>query len=303
MLQGASQIRERVAAELVGREAELELVLATVATGRDIVLEGPPGTSKTTMLAAITSAWQIPLVLVEGNGDLTPAKLVGHHDPARVLREGYTAENFVAGPLVQAMREGGFLYIEELNRAPEETLNALLMAIGERALEIPRVGTIAARDSFRVIASMNPFDNIGTTRLSASIHDRLCRLAVGYQDAQAEAEIVCRRAPVDRGRPLDRRLVEHAVALTRATREHELIRQGASVRGAIDTAALALGLAAMRDVREPEDESYGLLLLDAALVALGGRIILDPVCEQTPEAILRELWEQLLIPSPATAPG
>ena len=40
----------RVAAHLVGRERELTLLLAAVATGRDIILEGPPGTSKSTLL-------------------------------------------------------------------------------------------------------------------------------------------------------------------------------------------------------------------------------------------------------------
>ena len=71
---------DRVAAHLVGRERELTLVLAAVAAGRDIVLEGPPGTSKSTLLRAITAEWGIPLVFVEGNADLTPAKLVGHHN-------------------------------------------------------------------------------------------------------------------------------------------------------------------------------------------------------------------------------
>jgi MoxR-like ATPase len=97
-----------------------------VAAGRDLILEGPPGTSKSTLLRAITAEWGIPLVFVEGNADLTPSKLIGHHNPARVLREDYSPDNFVDGPLLQAMREGGFLYIEEFNRAPEDTLNTLL---------------------------------------------------------------------------------------------------------------------------------------------------------------------------------
>src|SRR6201999_3885484 len=162
-------VRDRVRQHLVGREHELDLVLAAVAAGRDIVLEGPPGTSKSTLLRAITAEWGIPLVFVEGNADLTPAKLIGHHHPARVLREDYSAENFVPGPLVTAMREGGFLYIEEFNRAPEDTLNTLLMAIGARTIVVPRVGLITAKSTFRVVASMNPFDNVGTTRLSSSV--------------------------------------------------------------------------------------------------------------------------------------
>ena len=85
-------VRDRVRRRLVGREHELDLVLAAVAAGRDIVLEGPPGTSKSTLLRGITAEWGIPLVFVEGNADLTPAKLVGHHNPARVLREDYSAD-------------------------------------------------------------------------------------------------------------------------------------------------------------------------------------------------------------------
>ena len=189
-------VRDRVRARVVGRERELDLVLAAVAAGRDIMLEGPPGTSKSTMLRAITAEWGIPLVFVEGNADLTPAKLVGHHNPARVLREDYSASNFVDGPLLAAMRGGGFLYIEEFNRAPEDTLNTLLTAMAERSVTVPRVGTVNAQPTFRVIASMNPYDNIGTTRLSTSVHDRLCRLAITYQDEQAERGIVSLRAPL-----------------------------------------------------------------------------------------------------------
>ncbi len=31
----------------------------------------------------------------------------------------------------------------------------------------------------------NPYDNVGATRLSTSVHDQICRLAIGYQDAAA----------------------------------------------------------------------------------------------------------------------
>lgn len=75
-------------AEVVGREREIELILVAVEAGRDLVVEGAPGTSKTTLLKAITDAWGIPLILVEGNAELTPGRLLGHHDPARVLTDG-----------------------------------------------------------------------------------------------------------------------------------------------------------------------------------------------------------------------
>jgi MoxR-like ATPase len=294
----------RIARLVVGRSHELELLLASVASGRDILLEGPPGTSKTTMLKAITSEWGIPLVLVEGNAELTPLKLIGHHHPARVLREDYSADNFVPGPLVQAMRDGGFLYIEEFNRAPEDTLNTLLMAIGERSIAIPRVGVITAEPTFRVVASLNPFDNVGTTRLSASVHDRLCRLSLDYQDEAAERDIVALRTGPHADGALSPRLVADAVAATRATRTHPDVRQGSSVRGAIDTVLIALELARVRAVDGDDDERYPSTLLDAMLVALSGRIQLDEVADTTPERVLRDIWEQLLLARAAsTAPG
>jgi len=294
------QIRDRVARHLVGRERELELVLSAVAAGRDIVLEGPPGTSKTTLLRAITTEWGIPLLFVEGNADLTPSRLIGHHNPARVLREDYSAENFVPGPLVEAMREGGFLYIEEFNRAPDDTLNTLLTAMAERQVTVPRVGTTTAKPTFRVIASMNPYDNVGTVRLSTSISDRLCRLSVDYQDDAAECGIVALRT----GLSIADRLVPDAVALTRATRVHPDVRQGSSVRGAIDTALIATEVSELRGVPDRADERYPQVVFDAMTVALSGRIHLDEAAETTPELVLRQIWEDHFLLGPHTAaPG
>ena len=298
--------KRRIARQLVGRDHELELVLAAVDAGRNIVLEGPPGTSKTTMLKAITAEWSIPLLFVEGNADLTPAKLVGHHNPARVLREDYSVANFVPGPLVEAMEAGGFLYIEEFNRAPEDTLNTLLTAMADRKITVPRVGAFTARPSFRVIASMNPLDDIGTTRLSTSVHDRLCRLAVGYQDAAAEqAIVVLRTAPRTSALPsgLREALTADAVAVTRATRVHLDVRQGSSVRGAIDCVLVGAGLARLREVASQDAEGYRALLLDAMFVALSGRIHLDDAAQTTPEQVLRAIWEEHLLLQAAAAPG
>jgi MoxR-like ATPase len=297
---------DRIAGQLVGRQHELELVLAAVDAGRDIVLEGPPGTSKTTMLKAITAHWSIPLLFVEGNADLTPAKLVGHHNPARVLREDYSTANFVPGPLVEAMQTGGFLYIEEFNRAPEDTLNTLLTAMADRKIAVPRAGVVIARPSFRVVASMNPLDDVGTTRLSTSVHDRMCRLAVGYQDAAAEETITGlrtgpRTAALEPG--LQGRLIADAVAVTRATRVHPDVRQGSSVRGAIDCVLVAAGLARLRGVSSSQDDGYGAVLLDAMTVALSGRIHLDGAAQVTPEQILRTIWEEHLALQAAAAPG
>ncbi|QIN79320.1 AAA domain-containing protein [Rubrobacter marinus] len=285
-------VYEAVHAEVVGRERELGSILAALGAGRDLLLEGPPGTSKSTILRTITRHYGIPLVFVEGNADLTPAKLIGYHNPAQVVRHGYRPEDFVPGPLPEAMREGGFLYIEEFNRVPEDTLNALLTAMAEREITIPRVGRLQALPSFRIVAAMNPFDNVGTARISISIYDRLCRLAMGYQGEAEERDIVALRTE---GR-VDR-LVESAVAITRGTREHPDARLGSSVRGAIDLVLVARRLA---EIRGFGGANGGLdpVLPEAASLALSSKVSLHETVERTPEDVIREIVSRV---APAAA--
>jgi MoxR-like ATPase len=285
--------RDAIAAKVVGRSRELDLVLAAVSAGRDILLEGPPGTGKSTLLRAITANWGVPFVLVEGNAELTAARLVGHHNPARVLKEDYSADNFVAGPLLEAMQGGGFLYIEEFNRAPEDTVNVLLAAMAERQIAVPRVGLITAKETFRVVASMNPYDAVGTARISDSVYDRWCRLSVGYQDAAEEEAIVATRTGCT-----DAALIADAVAITRATRKHPELRRGSSVRGAIDLTAIATELSALAGDGE---EAHRHRVLDAGMLALSARISLDEASDRTPEDVIRDIWECHFFSAPGVA--
>lgn len=277
-------------AEVVGRERELTSILAALSAGRDLLLEGPPGTSKSTILRAITRHYGIPLVMVEGNADLTPAKLIGYHNPAAVVRHGYRPEDFVPGPLPDAMQRGGFLYIEEFNRVPEDTLNALLTAMAERELTVPRVGTLKALPTFRIIGAMNPFDNVGTARISISIYDRLCRLAMGYQSDQEERQIVALRTGSDAPR-----LIEVSVVITRETRRHPDARLGASVRGAIDLVLVGHQLAEIREISlNSTGEGINRVLLEAASLSLSSKISLHETSERTPEEVIREIVGRLV---------
>ena len=276
---------------VIGLRREREVLTVALQAARHVVLEGPPGTGKSTLLRSIARDLGQAVVFVEGNAELTPARLVGQYDPAQVLAAGYLPSSFADGPLLQAMRNGALLYLEEFNRVPEETLNVLITVLTEGEIAVPRLGTVTADPQFRLIAAMNPFDAIGTARVSQAIADRICRVVLGYQDAAAERSIV--RAVTGH----DGDAVAFAVAFARATRGHRDVRMGASVRGAIDLVLLIDGLCRLRG----EAAMTRPTARDAAYAALSGRIRIADGCDRSPESVLDELLAQLW-PQDAPAP-
>lgn len=254
---------------LFGRGEELRKISACIDSQRSVVLEGPVGVGKTHLVLAATRALGRPVFRIDGDNRYTEQKLTGWFDPPTVMKKGFTASSFIEGPLVSAMRAGGILFINELNRLPEGVQNVLLPALDEKMLSIPKIGVIHAKPEFLVIATQNPKEFVATSHLSEALLDRFELITVDYQTEAEEHSIVLERLThvrkLESGADL---IAKAAVRLTRATRNHPRIRRGASVR-----AALAIGDLTSSFMKIGND--FQSAFISAAQMALPTRMEMD----------------------------
>jgi MoxR-like ATPase len=275
-----NEIYQKAEKTVVGRQIEIRSILTAMAAGKHILLEGPPGTSKSTLLRLIAKTAGIPFYIVEGNIDLTPAKLVGHFNPAKVMSDNYRPEYFEKGPLTRAMEKGGILYIEEFNRMPADVSNVLISPMEEGEIFIPRYGAVKAVTPFTVIAAQNPYDDVGTVRVSRAFMDRICLIKMDYQTEKEEQDIVNNMTNVD-----DSKIIELAVKIIRETRDHLDIKQGASIRAGIDLVDLFDGM--QKFIDQPNEN-----FLTSACMAISNKIWLNEMAAKTPDEIIEELCKK-----------
>jgi MoxR-like ATPase len=283
-----NNLLEKIYEKVVGRRKEILMIMSALHAGKHVFLEGPPGTSKSTVLRAISEYTGIQCCLVTGNSDLTTSKLIGYFDPAETLSKGYKPEYFIPGPLVRSMQEGQYLYIEEFNRLPDETTNVFVTVMSEKRLNVPRLGVIETHPDFRIIAALNPLDDIGINRISRALKDRFCSIRMDYQTREEEVDIVKMRTNIN----MDG-ITELAVDIARDTRNYQDIKLGSSVRGSIDMIDIYSETtnALTRDnYRSAADNN---LLLDAAIMSFRSKIWIYETSDKTPEEIIREIFNKL----------
>lgn len=265
--------------KIIGRKEILIQCLASDNADKHLLIEGPVGVGKTTVASAIADYLGRSFFRVDGDERYTSSKLVGWFDPPVVLKHGYTRDTFIPGPLVETMETGGVLFINEINRMPEATQNTLLPIMDESRLHIPKLGTINAKNGFRIIATQNPEASVGVTPLGEALRDRYVWLYLDYHTESEEQEIVKINTGVT-----DEEMINTAVAIARATRDYSDIQRGASVRGAIDTASLYSQL--------PGDGNS--VWEQAAIMSLVPKIELQDSAQKSPVEVIRTLVKSVL---------
>lgn len=273
---------------IVGRAAELSLLSACGRARRHVLLEGPVGVGKTVLAKAVAASLGKTIVRVDGDGRYTEQKLTGWFDPPVVMKSGYTPDSFLPGALVDAMRAGGVLFVNELNRMPEGVQNVLLPALDEGVIVVPKLGVVKAAPGFWVIATQNPREFVATSHLSEALLDRFELVRLDHPPEDSEMEITRREVALQRNGeaslPELESFEQRAVILVRATRRDPRIRRGASVRAAISIALLA---ARQASDGVPADDAFQ----RAVALALPNRVELADDSSSSLDDVLKELTE------------
>jgi len=288
------QLRKKLEAVIVGQESLLERLVIAVLSGGHVLLEGPPGLAKTTVVHALASGLDADFQRIQFTPDLMPGDITG----SDIYEPSNGSFRFIKGPLFNQI-----ILADEINRAPPKVQSALLEAMAEHQITVGGT-TRVLPELFMVLATQNPLEQSGTYRLPEAQLDRfLFQINLSYPSLEEEIEISRRARKAHEGhveegvtaalKPaeilslrkqvnsvfIEEKIERFAVELVVATRNlgqhipqwENMIQTGASPRASISLlrAAMARAFIEGRDYVLPED------VIVLAADVLRHRIILD----------------------------
>lgn len=279
----AHKVVKEVCKVVTGKDECIEKVMIAIIAGGHILIEDIPGVGKTTMAIAFSKAMELEQKRVQFTPDVLPSDITGFY----MFQKETKSFKYIKGPIMS-----NIFLADEINRTSPKTQSALLEVMEEGKVTVDG-HTMKVPDPFIVIATQNPVGSAGTHLLPESQMDRfaIC-LSLGYPsagdemrmvklhargDMLSEVQVILNTQEILKMRQeveaiyIHDAIYDYIVALSRATRDHELVKLGMSPRGTLALCRMAQGASYLRgrDYVQPEDVSY--IFRETA----GHRIVLD----------------------------
>lgn len=175
------EIQKSIAQVVLGKDLQIKLALSCILAKGHLLIEDLPGVGKTTLAHTLAVILGLKFQRLQFTSDLLPTDLVG----SNIYDREQGRFIFHPGPIFTQV-----LLADEINRASPKCQSALLEAMEERQVSVDGK-THPLPPPFFVIATQNPFHQIGTFPLPESQLDRfLMCLELGYPNADAERALL-----------------------------------------------------------------------------------------------------------------
>ena len=301
----ARALGEEIAKVFIGKKEQIRLITTAVFAGGHVLLDDLPGSGKTTLIKAMARALGCEARRVQFTPDLLPSDIIG----MSVYDRKSSEFRRIKGPVFT-----NILLANEINRALPRTQSALLEAMEERQVTIDNE-SFPLPEPFFVMATQNPVERESTFQLPAAQLDRFfVRLSLGFPDRNEERQMLTEfggepdysainvvsgpeqlmelRHEIQEVHVSDT-VSAYIVELVHRTREHKLLRSGASPRASrcLYQGGKAHAAICGRDYVTPEDISA------LFLPVLGHRVTLTNEAHTTGKAA-PDILESILCDTP-----
>jgi MoxR-like ATPase len=175
------QLRQQLETVIFGQSQVIDLLLVGLLSEGHVLLEGLPGTAKTTLVKCLAQLLHLDFNRIQLTPDMLPAEITGTSVYDMNTREF----SFKKGPIFTDL-----LLADEINRTPPKTQSALLEAMEEH--QVTADGTRHLLSSlFTVVATLNPIEFEGTYPLPEAQLDRfMMKINISYPTAGAEKQML-----------------------------------------------------------------------------------------------------------------
>ncbi|PFA70700.1 hypothetical protein CN378_00055 [Bacillus sp. AFS015802] len=225
----------------------IEDSIISLSIGKNLLLKGPTGSGKTKLSDTLSSIFSQPMHSINCSVDLDAEALLGYKTISE--RDGKNTIEFIEGPVIQAMKNGHLLYIDEINMAKPETLPILNGVLDyRRSITNPFTGEIVkAAPSFGVVAAINE-GYVGTVPLNEALKNRFVVIDVPYIEGKTLKAVIESQSKLT-----DPKLISQFVNLSSdlliQVKNGQISEEAASIRALLDACDLAMYLPAKRAIQ------------------------------------------------------